>query len=110
MRKVLALLLVALATLLVLAAPALAFKDPFDPVVTSDTDPATTGTVDEPAVDEPAVVNGGTPFSDGVPNTGADTSSWLVLSYVLVVTGGSVMLLGRVLRPAPPARRQEFPS
>ncbi|HEY7874479.1 MAG TPA: hypothetical protein VIG64_05080 [Actinomycetota bacterium] len=100
MRKVIGVALVAVSVVLVTAAPAVALRDPFDPIVTSD-DQTATGSQTTTTVEEPEVVSGGNPFSEGIPNTGADTSSWLAISYILVVFGGAAVVLARTLRPAP---------
>lgn len=108
MRKAIAAVLTGLSLMLLTASPALALKDPFDPVVkpgsgTGDVNGSTT------TVDEPAVSTNGNPFSEDMPNTGADTASWLVLAYVLVVAGGGALVLAWTRRPVP-ARRQVFRS
>ena len=111
MRKALVTGLAAAVLSVVFAAPALALKDPFEPLVTTEDQSSTTtgtnGTTTD--VDEPTVVNGN-PFSDGVPETGADTSSWLVISYLLVVCGAATLVLARTLHPTTPAHRQDFRS
>ena len=86
--------------LIALAAPALA-RDPFDPVITSQ-DVADSGTTTSTVTDgQPAVI--GVPadvMSETVPTTGADTSSWLVAAYALIVMGGVAVIVSRNLRPA----------
>ena len=109
MRKSIAVLLTALAAVVLITAPALALKDPFDPLVEPDSTSGSTTTGSTTTVDEPAVVTDDTPFSDGMPNTGADTASWLVLSHVLVVAGGAALVLAWSRRPAAP-KRQVFRS
>jgi ABC-type Na+ efflux pump permease subunit len=105
MRKVLAVALVALASLLLMAAPALALRDPFDPVITSDSESSTTGSSETSStVDVPTLTTDENPFTDGVPTTGVDASSWLVVSYLLVVFGAAAIVLARTLRPAPSRR------
>lgn len=101
MRKGFAVTLLVVAFVLLAAAPALATKDPFKPIVTSgtsttSTQPSTTGQ-DEPAVIGVPAEN---PTSESMPPTGSDVSSWLVLSYALVVAGGAAWVLARTLRPA----------
>ena len=111
MHKAIVTALAAVALVVALAAPAFALRDPFDPAITPETETSTTdttGTTTE--ADEPTVINNENPFSDGVPATGVDTSSWLVVSYVLVVVGGAAIVLGRTIRPIPPARRHDFRS
>jgi LPXTG-motif cell wall-anchored protein len=108
MRKAIGVALAGLTVLMFVTAPAHALKDPFEPLVKpeSESDTTTNGTT---TVDEPTVTSGENPFSEGMPNTGADTSSWLVLSYVLLVAGGAALVLAWTRRPAP-ARRQVFRS
>ena len=100
MRKALAVVIAVIAVAIVLAAPALA-KDPFEPLVTTQ-DAGTGSTTTTTGSDgQPAVI--GVPddaTNDSMPNTGSDVSSWLVLSYGLVVAGGVAYVLGRTLRPA----------
>jgi hypothetical protein len=107
-RKTIAAVVAALVTVLLLAAPALALKDPFKPIV----DPqAETGATTAPGstIDEPAVTGDENPFSEGMPNTGADTASWMVLAYVLLVGGAAALVLAWTRRPAA-AKRQVFRS
>lgn len=98
MRKAILMLLVTLISLLLFASPALALKDPFRPIADSQSE---TGTTTEPGatVDEPTVIDTENPFSEGMPNTGADTASWMVLSYVLIVLGGAALALAWARRP-----------
>jgi hypothetical protein len=106
MRKGLAIALLAAAFVLLLAAPALATKDPFKPLVTSGsaTNDTTDGTDAAPITgqDEPGVIGVPEDDSEGesLPSTGTDPSGWLVLSYALVVAGGATLVVSRTLRPA----------
>jgi hypothetical protein len=100
MRKVLTAFVAAAVLVILLAAPALA-KDPFEPLVTTQDASNTTTTTTTTANGEPAVI--GVPAntsSESMPNTGSDVSTWVVLSYVLVVAGGVGIVLGRTLSPA----------
>ena len=108
MRKAIGVVLAGLSLLLLTASPALALRDPFDPVVKPDSagTGTTTGTT---TIEEPDVTTNENPFSDGMPNTGADTAPWLVLSYVLVVLGGAALALAWTRRSVP-AGRQLFRS
>jgi hypothetical protein len=109
MRKAIGLALAGLTVVMLSTAPAHALKDPFDPLVKPETETGSTTTNGTTTVDEPIVTTNENPFSEGMPNTGADTSSWLVLSYVLLVAGGASLVLAWTRRPAP-ARRQVFRS
>jgi hypothetical protein len=104
MSKGFAVTLLAVAFVVVVVAPALATKDPFKPLVTSGTSTTSTTTTQPSTTgqDEPAVIGvpEENPTSESMPTTGSDVSSWLVLSYALVVAGGAAWVLARTLRPA----------
>jgi hypothetical protein len=106
MRKVVALTVGIFAIVILLASPALA-KDPFEPQVTTqdvNNDSATGGTTDTNG--EPAVIGvPSNPTTESMPNTGSDLSSWLVLSYGLVVVGGAAYVVGRSLSTPQSSRR-----
>ena len=100
MHKGIATAVLAAAFVMLLAAPALAAKDPFKPLVTSDTATTTEpgSTAPNPA---PAVIGvNPNPISETMPTTGSDVSSWLVLAYVLVVAGGVALVVARTRHPA----------
>lgn len=86
------------------AAPALAQKDPFDPVIDPNaaSTGSTTGTISttpgDSTVVQPAV------GSEGLANTGADVTPWLAVAYGLVVLGGGVLVLARMYQPQPTRR------
>jgi hypothetical protein len=108
--KVIAAVITALVAVVLMSAPALALKDPFKPLVDPQAETgSTSGTGTGSTIDEPAVPADENPFSEGMPNTGADTRSWMVLAYVLVVAGAAALVLAWARRPAP-ARRQVFRS
>jgi LPXTG-motif cell wall-anchored protein len=107
-RKTSGVVLVALAGLVFLAAPAAALKDPFDPVVEPAAEEGTAvGTTT--TVEEPTPTTDENPFSEGMPNTGGATSTWLVVAYLLVVAGAAFLVLVWS-RSAAPVRRQDFRS
>lgn len=108
MRKALAVALAGMTLALAAAAPAAALKDPFEPLVEPEAQTETTGD-GSVTVDEPAVSTNENPFSEGMPDTGADTRSWLVLAYLLVVAGGALLTLAWTRRAAP-SERQVFRS
>jgi hypothetical protein len=108
-RKAFAVVLAGLVLSLFAAAPALALKDPFEPLVTEAEPGATTNGSTTTTVDEPTLTTDENPFSEGMPNTGADTTSWLVVAYLLVVAGGAALTIAWARRPAP-GKRQVFRS
>ena len=110
MRKAVITLLAGTMVVIAMSPPAFALKDPFEPLVDPDAQTESTTTTDgTTTVDEPAVSTNGNPFSEGMPETGANTSSWLVLAYLFVVTGAALLTLAWARRPTP-AQRQVFRS
>lgn len=108
MKRFSAALLAALTALVLLAAPALAQRDPFDPVIdlTADTGGAATGggTADGTnSSGDPTTPSNPDAQSDAFPNTGANTTGWLAIAYVLLASGGALLVLSRV--DATPAQR-----
>ena len=101
MRKTVLVVVLGLVCLLMLAGPALAQRDPFDPVIdpNAGTGTTTTGTTTG------TVTTGGEPTepigSEGLANTGADIQPWLVIAYGLVVLGGTAIVIARLQRPVP---------
>lgn len=95
MRKALAIAALALLGVGLLAAPALAQRDPFDPAIDVGTTPPPAGPVEpEPVEPEPEVQLP----PDDLANTGFDTQPLLVLAYALVVTGLAAVAIGGVAR------------
>lgn len=103
-------LVAALTALVVLASPALALRDPFDPVIdlTADTGGATSGngtaggangSGDGTAGDGTSSNPGAQ--SDAFPNTGANTTGWLAIAYVLLASGGALVVFSRIDTPSP---------
>ncbi len=96
------------ATLLVglVAAPASAqARDPFDPLVTEGSGSA--AVVDEGG--DPFEPNGGggvnvTPTTEGLAETGFDSSGWLFVAYVLLALGTGALVLSRNWSPLPHRR------
>ena len=105
MKKFLGTALAALAIVLVVAAPALAQRDPFDPVIdlTVDTsgagasDPDGTGTAGTGDTDPTSNPDA---RADVFPNTGADTSGWLAIAYVLLASGIGLVVFSKTMSPA----------
>lgn len=112
MRKLLIGSLLGLMLVLVAAAPALALRDPFDPVIsqaelTGGTGTGTTtGDGTGTTGDGTGTTNGGTEVSGGadqMANTGSETEPWLVAAYALIAVGAGAVVLSRI-NSAPPAR------
>lgn len=97
MRKLLLMATLACALTIAAAAPAMAQRDPFEPLV--DPNAGTTGTTTDSgttgAEPDPFQENG----SDGLPNTGGDPSPWLVIAYGLVALGAGALVLAKISRP-----------
>ena len=94
----------ALICLVLGAGPALAQKDPFDPVIDPNT--STTTTTDTTG----SVGGGSTTFqpsvdNEGLANTGAGISGWLAIAYCLVVLGGGAIVIAKMYQPQPIRRR-----
>jgi drug/metabolite transporter (DMT)-like permease len=91
--------LLAITCIALAAGPALAQKDPFDPVIdpnapattTGGTSTGTTGTT----IVQPSV------GSEGLANTGFDLRPWLALAYTLILIGGGTLYLSRQAKPHP---------
>ena len=104
MRSVM-LLLASFACLMILAAPATAQRDPFDPVIdpnaatTTTTGTTTTGgTTGETTGVQPVV------GSEGLANTGSDVGPYLVIAYGLLVVGAGALYLSKLHAPRPVRR------
>ena len=91
-----------------MAGPALAQRDPFDPVIdpNASTVDTTTGgttttadTTGDPSIFQP------TDGSDALANTGSDVSPWMAIAYALIVLGVGALVLGRMFQPRPATRR-----
>ena len=114
MRKLLIGSLLGVMLVLVMAAPALALRDPFDPVISQaeltggtggDTSGGDgTGTTDG---DGTGTTDGGTQVSGGadqMANTGSETEPWLVAAYALIAIGAGAVVLSKInsTQPARP--------
>lgn len=103
MRKLLIGSLLGLMLVVVVAAPALALRDPFDPVIsqaeltgTGDTSGDGTGTA---TGDGTGTTDGGTQVSGGadqMANTGSETEPWLVAAYALIAIGAGALVLSKI--------------
>ena len=89
----------------ILAGPASASRDPFRPLVSSTTAPSSGSTTTSSSQTTAGGTSGSsstTPAQpvDGTPNTGFDASEWLVLALTLILIGGGLFVIERLLRPA----------
>lgn len=110
MKRILGVALTALALLLVVAAPALAQRDPFDPVVDLTVDTSGAGATDPDGTTgdgtgDPTSPSNPDARADVFPNTGADTTGWLAIAYVLLASGGALVVFSRTMKAAPEASR-----
>ncbi|HJR45706.1 MAG TPA: hypothetical protein VJ927_08890 [Actinomycetota bacterium] len=100
MRKLMAASLLGLVLVVFSAAPALALRDPFDPVI--DTSPeapaggggAQVGDTDGGAGDGPTVI--GQTGGESLANTGAETEPWLVMAYAAIAIGAGAVVVSKV--------------
>jgi hypothetical protein len=109
MRRAFVLSVCAAALLVAAASPALAQKDPFDPLVTEDTGATDTTAPTDPTEPDVTVDPGdgapAPPADEPMPDTGTDPSRWLAIAWLAIAAGAGLVMLARILRPAP-ARRQ----
>ena len=115
MRKLLIGTLLGLMLVLVVAAPALALRDPFDPVIsqaelTGGTGDTTGTTGDGTGTTDGTATNGGTQVSgtgvDQMANTGAETEPWLVAAYALIAIGAGAVVVSKLNAPQPVSPRR----
>ena len=100
MRKLIVVVALAGACVAMAAQPALAQRDPFDPVI----DPASATTTGTTSTGTTTTSSDGTevPFDSGpLSNTGTDLSPWMVVAYGLLVLGGTAVVLARMHAPRP---------
>jgi hypothetical protein len=104
MKKLAALLALVLTSLVLIAAPAFAQRDPFHPVIDPNAAPVvTTGTTTTdtaPTTTVPPSVG-----SDALANTGADLTPWLAIAYGLLVMGAGAVVIARMYQPQLVRRR-----
>ncbi len=110
MRKLLCASLLGLVLVVATAAPALAVRDPFDPVVSqaqitgtgtgADGAACTAGTTGTGAgaTNRTLVFENG---SEALANTGSDTEPWLVAAFALIAVGAAAVVLSKVNNTAP---------
>lgn len=113
MRKLLVSALFGLVMVVSFAAPALALRDPFDPVISQaelsgSADGTGNGTGDTAGDGTGGNGDGTTALdengSEGLATTGADIEPWLVAAYTLIAVGAGAVALARISGP-PVARR-----
>ena len=104
MKKLAVLVALAIASLVLIAAPAFAQRDPFDPVIDPNAVPVVTGatTTDPTTTTTTVPPNVG---SDELANTGADVAPWLAISYGLVAMGAGAVVISRMYQPQLVRRR-----
>jgi hypothetical protein len=100
-KKILSCLALASIVALVSAAPAFAqARDPFDPLVTQSSSGGTSGGVGgSESVDVAPQGDVAPAGQEALPATGADTSVWLGIAYVLVALGVGAIALSKVYAP-----------
>ena len=109
MKKLVGTVLAGMAVLLVLAAPASAQRDPFDPVIDTTVDnttggTATDGTADPNGTGDPTSPSNPDARADVFPNTGADTTGWLAIAYVLLASGAALVVFSKTMKQTPQPR------
>lgn len=104
MKKLAVPMVLALASLVLIAAPAFAQRDPFDPVIDPNAAPVVTGvtTTDTTTTTTTVPPNVG---SDQLANTGADVAPWLAIAYGLVAMGAGAVVISRMYQPQLVRRR-----
>lgn len=101
MRKLIVIVAVAGACLALATQPALAQRDPFDPVIDPNA-PATTAGTTTTGTTTTTSTDTTPPFDSGdLSTTGSDLSPWVVVAYGLLVLGGTAVVLARMYTPKP---------
>jgi hypothetical protein len=99
-KKILSCLALASIVALVSAAPAFAqARDPFDPLVTQSSSGGTSGGGGGGSVDVAPQGDVAPAGQEALPATGADTSVWIGIAYVLVALGVGAIALSKVYAP-----------
>ena len=100
MKKIVFGLVLASIVALVSAAPAFAqARDPFDPLVTQSSSGGTSGGGGGGSVDVAPQGDVAPAGQEALPATGADTSVWIGIAYVLVALGVGAIALSKVYAP-----------
>ncbi len=80
-------------------------RDPFEPLLSAETDTTTTttgdGTIAPTTTDTDTDTDVEPAPTDGLPTTGGDADRWVALAYVLVAAGGAALALARTSRQTP---------
>ena len=106
MNRSLGTVMLALALLLVLSAPAAAQRDPFDPAIDTSVSTTSGGTSGAPTGEnDPVTPPGRDAQADAFPNTGMDTQGWFAIAYVLLAAGAALIVFARTRRTAEAPRR-----
>lgn len=92
--------LLVMTCLALLAAPALAQRDPFEPLIDPNA-PATgaTGTTSGSTTTTGGTVFEPTDGSDVLADTGSDVSPWMAIAYSLIVLGAGALVIARMYQP-----------
>jgi hypothetical protein len=98
MRKTLAIAFLALIGVGLLAGPALAQRDPFDPAIDVNESPPPVGEGEPEPEPEPAEPEPEEQPPDDLAETGFAAQPFVVLAYALVVTGVAALAIGGVGR------------
>lgn len=98
----------AMTCLALMATPALAQRDPFDPLI--DPNAPTVGTTGGSITTTTDTTGGSSVFqptdgSDALANTGSDVSPWMAIAYTLIVMGAGALVVARMYQPHPATRR-----
>lgn len=102
MKKIVICLALASIVALLSAAPAFAqARDPFDPLVTQSSSGGSSGGVGGGSESDDSALQGNVApaAEEALPATGADTSVWLGIAYVLVALGVGALALSKVYAP-----------
>lgn len=109
MRRITALALMAMTCVALMATPALAQRDPFDPLIDPNAPTTTTTTTTGGTTTTTGTTGGSQVFqptdgSDALANTGADVAPWMAIAYSLIVVGAGALALARMYQPHPVRR------
>jgi hypothetical protein len=109
MRKLLLAVVMGATLVVMMAAPAFAIRDPFDPTIDLTPETASAGGDTGAQVDTGDTGDGGATVdgqvddvgSEGLAATGADTEPWLVAAYGLIVAGAAAVALSKNFSTVP---------
>jgi hypothetical protein len=90
---------------MIVAAPAFAQRDPFEPLVTKDTssNAGDTGNSVGGSAENNTDSNENQPANDSgaLPTTGSDIDGWLAAAYLLVALGAAAVVVAKTNSPEP---------